>query len=194
MHLSAEQALDLIEMKTSDDQVHFWKAHIATCSSCFNQLQDWQRVHALLKRENLEDAPKPVTVLANSIFEPPATRRTLRELVASVVFDSFSQPALAGARGASAARQLLLTAEDIDVHLRVWTLGTERRIAGQILSRDKSTDLIGARLHLLNNGQRIGTAEANRFGEFEFDEVVEGALDLEIELPQLRITGVVSPN
>jgi hypothetical protein len=194
MHLRAEEALDLIEMKISDDQVHFWKAHIATCTSCLNQLQDWQRIRALLKRENLEDAPRPVTVLANSIFEAPAARRPLREVIASIVFDSLSQPALAGARGASAARQLLLTAEDVDIHLRVWTLGTERRIAGQILSRDKSMDVVGARLHLLNEGKRIGTAEANRFGEFEFDEVVEGALDLEIELPQLRIMGVVSPN
>ena len=104
MHLRAEEALDLIEMKTSDDQVHFWKAHIATCTSCLTQLQDWQRIRALLKRENLEDAPRPVTVLANSIFEAPAAQPSFREVIASVVFDSLSQPALAGARGASAAR------------------------------------------------------------------------------------------
>jgi len=194
MHLRAEEALDLIEMKTSEDQIHFWKAHIATCSSCLNQLQDWQRICALLKRENLESAPEPLSHLANAIFEPTAQRRPLREVIASIVFDSFTQPALAGARGASAARQLLLTAEDIDIHLRVWSLGTERRIAGQVLSRDKSADLEGTRLHLLNEGRRVGTTEANKFGEFEFDEVVEGVLDIEIELPHVRISSVLSPN
>ena len=194
MHLRAEEALDLIEMRVSEDQIHFWKAHIASCSSCLNQLQDWQRIRALLKRENLESAPEPVTHMANAIFEPPVQRRALREVIASIVFDSFAQPALAGARGASAARQLLLTAEDIDIHLRVWTLGTERRIAGQVLSRDKSADLEGTRLHLLNEGRRVGTTEANRFGEFEFDEVVEGVLDIEIELPHVRISSVLSPN
>ena len=35
----------------------------------------------------------------------------------------------------------------------------------------------------------MDTAEANRFGEFEFFEVTEGPLELEIELQHLKITG-----
>lgn len=189
MHLSAEGALDLIDNKASQDQVQFWKTHILTCSSCDTQLKAWQEIRDLLKRENLESAPEFVIKAANSIFEPPAARRSLREVVASVLFDSFSQPALAGARGASAARQLLLSAEEFDVHLRVSAAGNERRIAGQILSRNKDTDVRGTRLHLLRDGKRIDTAEADRFGEFEFFEVTDGPLELEIESEHLKIKG-----
>ena len=193
MHLRPEEALDLIEMRAPEEQVNFWNQHIATCSSCLDQLQAWRRIRALLKRENLESAPDAVTAMAHTVFEPPVARRPLREILASVVFDSFAQPALAGARGASSARQLLLSAEEIDVHLRVWTVGTERRIAGQLLSRDKSADVRGTRLHLVSAGKRMGTAEADKFGEFEFEEVTDGPLDLEIELPHLKITGALNP-
>lgn len=192
MHLTAEEALDLIEKRATEEQVRFWNQHFATCSSCTDQLQDWQRIHSLLKRENLESAPEALTALARTIFEPAVPRPSLREVIASVVFDSLSQPALAGARGAASARQLLLSAEDIDVHIRVSTRGAARRIAGQILSRDKSTDVAGTRLHLLQGGMRIGTAAADKFGEFEFEEVTDGPLDLEIEIPNLRIIGALN--
>ncbi|HTG72876.1 MAG TPA: hypothetical protein VMB70_03870, partial [Terriglobia bacterium] len=114
MHLRPEEALDLIEMRAPEEQVHFWNQHFATCSSCLDQLQEWRRIRALLKRENLESAPESVTAMAHAVFEPPVARRPLREILASAVFDSFAQPALAGARGASSARQLLLSAEEID--------------------------------------------------------------------------------
>ena len=39
----------------------------------------------------------------------------------------------------------------------------------------------------------MGTAEADKFGEFEFEEVTDGPLDLEIELPHLKITGALNP-
>jgi len=189
MHLSAEGALDLIDKKAPQEQVEFWNAHILTCSSCDTQLKAWQGILELLKRAHLENAPELLIQSANSVFEPPAARRSLREVVASVLFDSFAQPALAGARGASAARQLLLSAEGFDVHLRVWSVGNERRIAGQILSRNKDKDVRGTQLHLLHEGKRMDTAEADRFGEFEFFEVTEGPLELEIELQHLKITG-----
>jgi hypothetical protein len=189
MHLSTEEALDLIEKKASQAQIDFWNSHILTCAGCGNQLKAWQEIRNLLHRHNLESAPAPVLHAAGAIFEPQAEKKSLREAIASVLFDSFSQPALAGARGSAAARQLLLSAEEFDVHLRISIVGTERRIAGQILSRGKDTDAAGAHLHLIQKGKRIETAEADRFGEFEFQEVTEGPLELEIELRHLRITG-----
>ena len=71
MHLRPEEALDLIEMRAPEEQVHFWNQHIATCSSCLDQLQEWRRIRALLKRENLESAPDAVTAMAHTVFEPP---------------------------------------------------------------------------------------------------------------------------
>jgi hypothetical protein len=189
MHLTTEEALDLIEKKASRAQTDFWNAHILTCTSCGHQLQTWLEIRDRLHRQNLESAPALVIHAAGAIFEPRARKTSLREVIASVLFDSFSQPALAGARGSAAARQLLLSAEEFDVHLRISTVGGQRRIAGQILSRGKDADVTGTQLHLLHEGKRIESAEADRFGEFEFHEIAQGQLELEIELWDLKITG-----
>jgi hypothetical protein len=194
MHLSAEEALDLVEKRATTEQIRFWDTHMATCSSCRNQLEGWQKIREVLRRESLTSAPAPLVARAESIFEPPAARQTLREILASVVFDSFAQPALAGARGGSGSRQFLLTAEDFDIHLRIWAFGNARRVTGQILSRGGSNTLKTVHLHLLQDGKRIGSAEADEFGEFEFTEVVEGPVSMEIELPHLRITGALDPS
>ena len=58
---------------------------------------DLSELPLLLKRANLENAP---------------------QALASLVFDSFAQPALAGARGGAAmSRQIVLRAEGFDIHL-----------------------------------------------------------------------------
>jgi hypothetical protein len=107
--------------------------------------------------------------------------------------DSFAEPALAGARGALSGRQFLLAAEGIDIHIRMWNHGTERRINGQILSRDQHHVVSSARIHLMSSDQRAVTTNADEFGEFEFKEVPEGPLQIQVELPQLIVTGPLSP-
>ena len=193
MHLSVEEALDLIEKQASPDRVGFWNTHISTCSSCAAQLKAWQDFRDVLIRKSLEDAPGSVVRAAEAIFELRPAKPSIRELIASKIFDSFSQPALAGARGASATRQLLLSADDYDIHLRIWTRASHRKITGQLLSRKKDKEVKGTQVRLLQNGKRVDSAEADRFGEFEFHEVPDGPLELEIELAHLKITGDVSP-
>jgi hypothetical protein len=132
--------------------------------------------------------------MAQAIFEESATRPAgIRSVLASLVFDSFAQPALAGARGALNARQFLLAAEGIDIHIRIWNHGVDRRINGQILARSKDHAVSSAHLHLLGNDRQMVTTNADEFGEFEFKEVPDGPLQIQIELPHLVITGALSP-
>src|SRR5262245_62077665 len=123
MHLSSEEALDIIEGRASEDQVRFWRNHSRTCASCEKQLSDWEGIRTLLRGTNLESAPASAVRLAEAIFEAPATeeRAGIREILASLVYDSFAEPAMAGARGAAAApHQFLLSAMEFDIHIRVW--------------------------------------------------------------------------
>ena len=194
MHLSSEEALDIIEGRASDDHVRFWRQHVQNCPSCKQQMNDWEGIRTLLKRENLESAPESAIRMAGAIFQaPPAEERSgIREVLASLVYDSFADPAFAGARGAATPHQFLLSAMEFDIHIRVWQTGSERRMTGQILSRDKQMDLRGAQLHLLHEGKRCSSTEADAFGEFEFDEVPDGPLYLQIDLPRLTITGALN--
>jgi hypothetical protein len=154
----------------------------------------------LLKRTNLENAPQSVLRRAERVFdrsESTPSSRTLREVLASLVFDTLAQPALAGARGGTTAttqRQLVLRAEGFDIHLKMWGVTPGRRIAGQILARGESAFVSGARLHLIREGERYDSTTVDKFGEFEFETVPEGFLSLQIDLPHLTVVGTLNPS
>jgi hypothetical protein len=189
MHLSAEEALDLIEQRVTEVQAAFWTAHFQACSSCGQQFEAWKQMHSLMKRSHLEDAPESEIRRAEAIFQPSTTvRKGLREIVASMVFDSFAQPALAGARGAAGARQYLLRAEQFDIHVRLTGASPERRLTGQILARG-STFEGPVELRLLCAGERVEATEADASGEFQFMEVPDGPLTLEMDLPGFTVVG-----
>jgi hypothetical protein len=190
MHLSAEEALDLIEKRTSEAQEGFWNSHFSACSACATHFQKWQEMHSRLKRSHLENAPADVLRPAEALFQPKVSeKRSIREVIASVVFDSFAQPALAGARGASAGRQFLLRADQFDIHVRIHGASPERRLTGQILSRGEDAFVRDAQLHLFKGFERMGTTMADEFGEFYFREVPEGPLSLQIILPEMTVVG-----
>jgi len=194
MHLSPEVAVDLIEKHAGEPETAFWHAHIEICGDCKGELEKWTAFHKLLKREHLESAPDLSLRNALGIFQQPVVEKaSFREVLASLVFDSFTQPALAGARGAAAsARQMVLRAEGYDIHLKLWGNPPARRMAGQVLARGEGAFVHGARLHLLLDGERIGSTAVDKFGEFEFEEVPEGFLSLQIDLPHLTVVGSLS--
>jgi anti-sigma factor RsiW len=194
MHLNSEAALDLIDGRATEAQAANWSAHIETCVECNRQLDAWKQMRSLLATpHHLENAPAEVLRMANAIHVGPDKRTTVREIFASLVFDSFAQPVFAGARGAAGARQFLFSAEEFDIHVKVWGPAPIRRMAGQILSRGEQKHMVeGTKLHLLRNQEQLETTQADWFGEFEFDKVPEGMLNLRIELPLLTITGAVN--
>ena len=193
MHLSSEVALDLIEARNTGSETDFWKSHIESCMECKEQMTDWTGLHSLLTRHSLRNAPEELLREAESLFEQPvgAPRPSIRTLIASLVFDSFAQPGLVGARGAVAARQMVLRAEGFDIHLRIWAEPLGRKMVGQILARKDGGTVEGTRLHLLHDEERCETVLADKFGEFEFEEVPEGPLNLQIDLPFLTVVGAL---
>src|SRR4051812_30149011 len=93
-------------------------------------------LEVLLKRANLQSAPQRLLRKAEGVF----AKTSIREVLASLIFDSFLYPSLAGARGSSAsARQMVLRAEGFDIHLKIWGVTPGRRMAGQILARGEGS-------------------------------------------------------
>lgn len=117
---------------------------------------------------------------------------TIRFIPAAVVFDSSRQAAVAGARGIpDPTRSLVLQAEDFDIHLQICREKEGRQILGQILSRGPK-HFVKARLYLLRNGEKLQATTADTLGEFNFSEVPEGALSLQVELPSVTISGALN--
>jgi len=103
----------------------------------------------------------------------------------SLVPDSSHRPALAGARSELESRHLVLKIHNFDVHVRMLFENENCQILGQIQPRGGAAPAHSARLHLIRNGERISSTQANELGEFRFSYVPEGPLSLQIELTDM---------
>jgi hypothetical protein len=193
MHLTPEAALDVIEDRITGSERKSLIDHLETCSSCRQQFEDWGRLHLLLQGFHLKGAPVEFLQRAEAVFDAlPETQPTIGEIIASVIFDSHADPAFAGARGGTDARQVLLRAQEFDIHLKISSNPAQQQIMGQIFARNESRFLSGVRLHLLLNGKTHKTTSSDNFGQFQFDDVPDSMCQLQIDLPELTIVGGIT--
>src|SRR5262245_55612123 len=138
MHLSSEDALDLLDGWIEPSRLVVLNTHIAECLDCMRKLEQWRDIHSLLNRSHLARAPKEVMSRAAAIFDAPIAeaRASIPQIVASIVFDSFAQPALAGARGEEEFRQVVFRARDYDVHVKIFGDPAGRHVIGQLFARN----------------------------------------------------------
>ena len=109
---------------------------------------------------------------------------------ALIIFDSFQQPAFAGARGATtSARQLVLRTAEFDIHVKIWEAQHRQQLVGQMMPHPGYGFSGSASLCLLLNGERLKSVSMNDIGEFYFEDVPEGDLSLQIDLPHLTVIG-----
>ena len=197
-HLTPETALNLLEERLDSRQALVWQQHVKECARCTRYLAEWQHLLTAFKGSHLRSAPERDRERAMAIFRPRLEERSpsIRRIFASIVFDSFSEPLLAGARGTPVeARHLVLQAEDFDIHVQIRGEREPRQILGQILSRSREDFAIIAQFHLLRNGQRLqASAAADPLGEFLFTDVPEGELSLQVDLPHLTIVAALKTN
>jgi hypothetical protein len=196
MHLNTEAALDLIEGRLNGDQLTFWQEHIKRCSECEQDVRNWRQLGVDLKRSHLRNASDMDLDSAVQIIPAQAVEQgfSMRAVLASIVFDSVLQPAMAGVRGAStsAARQLVMRAEEFDIHVKIWGDQNHRQMLGQLLPRKGQDFVRTARFHLLRNGERLESTATDDLGEFHFKDVPEGDLSLQIDLPNLTVIGALN--
>jgi hypothetical protein len=195
MHLSTEVALGFVEERLSEDERAFWLRHLELCKECTAEISRWRELEIDLKRSHLKSAPEELVKNAVQIMSSRPVERgvAIRSILASIVFDSFLQPAFVGVRGTTAAaRQLVMRAEEFDIHIKIWGDPEHRQMLGQLLPRGGTTFVESANLHLLQNGERLETATADKTGEFHFTALPVGDLSLQIDLPHLTVIGALN--
>src|SRR4051812_36025248 len=141
LHLTLESIIDLLEGR-SDDK------HADQCAECRERVEEWRLLHSRLHNSQLADAPATVLKAA---YEIPAPRPGIGQTLASMIFDSFSQPAFAGARGTAEARQVVLRTAEIDIHVRISGKPASRQITGHVLTRSDGAVPEPVRVHLVQN-------------------------------------------
>jgi len=137
----------------------------------------------------MEEVPRDVLMSAINIF-PPATPAPLRHIVATLIFDSRRAGPAFGMRSLHpSSRQLLYSAQQTDLDLRITIQNEECIVAGQVL-RD---GCVGG---LVEISGATGSAEAslNEQCEFTLPPIPVGnyslkvkMLDMEIEVPELEL-------
>ena len=177
-------------------------SHLAAgCSRCDADRSWYQQVKVVAASDDCAEPPPWVLKRALRLFgAPPALisiGARVRAVVAYLVFDSFSRPAVAGARSSGVdARQLLYRAQDysIDVHVAA----SDEKLAelnGQILREGELMfeSVTGLQLDLMVNGGTVLSTVTNDRGEFTIPAVEFGSYDLRVDAYEASITIVGLP-
>lgn len=194
-HFSEAQWVDFARNFASSKEKLEMEQHIQNeCPECRSTLQVWHRVLAIAAGEGDLTPPSDLVRVVKSQFLAigPAARPAFR-----LLFDSSLQPAPAGIRGSSAARQYLYETDEYYIDLRLEPgRGSERAcLVGQILARrDAHRTGEGITVGVQKGKLPVAETVANRFGEFQLE--FDGASDLcvsigghEILLPLYVIGG-----
>jgi len=139
------------------------------------------RVRELEAVHPLEQGARVLRERAGSV------RRKVREIVATLVLDSYAGAALPGIRGAARLqpRQLMYEAPQGTVHLQVESEGGQIEILGQFLPTDGSLEQTTVHLQA---GDHSSTVELGETGEFAFSSVPSDRVEIEIRTKDHLLT------
>jgi hypothetical protein len=188
-HISVETLADIVEDRATSIARETAMAHLSTCSTCRDALRRLQHLILLMKSDRTTDAPRDVLTSAINIFSQER-RVPLRRIVARLIFDSHNAGPAFGVRSLPAAsRQMLYSAEEIDLELRITVQNDECILAGQVIGEgcaEGHVEISGVEGRL--------KATLNEICEFTLPPIPMGnysltirMLDREIEIPELEL-------
>jgi|SRR5215469_3763290 len=187
-HYSEAAWADFVRGFDSSEQRRM-QSHLASaCRDCSRIHETWKRVHSVALREALYTPPAHVTRRVKLEFAGTFPAESGSAVFATLTFDTFRKPALAGIRsGAAAARQMLYETEGLVVDLRFDHSPAPKliHVTGQILDKREPYGAIAntAVTVWTPKGLSIAEARTNDFGEFRLQFEVQDGLKLLIQRP-----------
>ncbi len=192
-HINTEGLVDYMDDRVSGEGKLAVESHLSDCRDCAELTEELRMLVLRLQEDTSFEPPAELVQWGVSLFQPllqPSTGGKLRKLIASLVFDTFDQPLLAGVRRVGAPpRQLLFRAGDVDVDVKIESMEANDRITlvGQVLSTTaKFFDNTPVKLE--SHGIVRYRTMTNLVGEFSFDEVPKDTYHLSVDLPEGQIT------
>lgn len=194
-HLPFAELADLAERRATTELRAASASHLSSCEDCAAGLQRLEQVFELMRADKATDAPRDALAFAINVFKDRQSSQApslLRKIVAALSFDSSQNFAPAfGVRsaGASAARQLIYSAAETDIDLRISSADNQWTVAGQVLGED----CVGGRVQL-EGADLVETTALNDVCEFTLPPVSAGSYTLrlrygktEVEISQLTL-------
>lgn len=190
-----ERLIDYLDKRLAEPDLAAVAAHLAKgCVAC-GETRDWYSSVRLTTSTDDSVAPPPwIFKRAVRIFDAaqrPRLAERIGQAIASLVFDSFARPAVAGVRSSEAAnRQLLYRAGDYSIDLQIASEDTRAVVIGQVLREGEANfeSVSGLKLNILQGTSPISSAVTDEMGEFKISGVEQGVYNLRIELSEGNIT------
>ena len=172
-HFTTEEWIDFVNQAVSPRESEEMEKHLKDgCKRCQETVSMWLRVHKSAAAERDYQPPQDTVRVVKAAFAAaglPGQRKESRSRI-SVLFDSFLQPVVEGARSAATdLRQMLYRADpfQIDLQIEAKPGGNDLMVTGQLL--DLSNPGIAGkdvRVTLSNLRGHVVHAISNQNGEF----------------------------
>ncbi len=187
-HFSTEEWVDFVKHVVTTGQNEAMQEHLATgCKRCKETVSLWQKVSKSAAAEVSYQPPADAVRLAKAAYLTTRlnTPQKASHRLVEVLFDSFLQPANAGARSlVIGTRQMLYRADpyQIDIQIEPKPGGNRIVITGQLLDLSHP-GIIGRDIQVTITNRRGNSVmvATNEFGEFSGE--LENSGDLELSIP-----------
>jgi hypothetical protein len=187
-HFETPEWIDFVNHVVKGSQQEAMQRHLETgCKRCTGTYSLWQKVGKTAAPEASYQPPAGTVRLAKAAFATAGMAQPQKESrgVIEVLFDSFLQPAVAGARSVViGTRQMLYRADPYQIDIQIEPKPGSNRlvITGQLLDLSHP-GVIGRDLQITLSNRRGNAvmAATNQFGEFSGE--IENSGDLELTVP-----------
>jgi len=191
-HPSYEILINYLENQLPEAERSQVEKHLAQpCQTCNTKIARLRQVLAVTARDQTVAPPAEVLQRAMATYKQrakPAQAPHLRVL-AALQFDSRLQLSPAAFRGVARARQLLFSAQQVDIDLQLTPEHGEHNLAGQILGPKQEAQGQSLAFVSLQNktGKMLKGTETDAHGQFAFKQILTGIYDLVFDLGSQEI-------
>jgi hypothetical protein len=186
-HYSLEKWVDFARNVIGEDEKAEMQSHLETgCTECSKELSMWQRLQQVARREPAYTPSEGAVRMVNATFVDRPTGRSshAKAQLASLLFDSFRSPLLAGARSSgSASQQLLYGAGDYRIDVRIEPQMDSEKVVliGQVLNSANPDERLAAMPVSLLKGQKLlAESVTSEFGEFQIECQLQSGIRLTV--------------
>ena len=166
------------------------RKHVEVCGPCRSEVVWLQWLADFGVQERRYEPSVRALADAGDVFtlKWPGVPATADEIVADLVYDSFSEPLPAGIRCKDRpSRQARYQTENVQLDLKI-ELGDEKGlIIGQIFTETGNVGVRGLEIEITQAGRLIGKSTTNALGEFIFQDLPKGNYELQVVLSDTMV-------
>jgi hypothetical protein len=187
-HIELPTLYDLIRGVASMDAES--QSHIRQCEQCRSDVSWLQWLADFGAREKEYDPPSWALANAENVFKlkKPRLVTIAKEIVASLIYDSFSEPLPMGVRQRDLpARQALFKADKVHLDLKIEVGDEKGLIIGQVVADHGEMHIDGLTIEITQEGQVVSKSSTNALGEFVFQDLPRGNYELQVVLDDTMV-------